>query len=221
MLFRSGIPSRLVNGFTSGDYNEYGDYWTVRMKHAHAWVQVYAGNGVWITEDPTPARLESWFLSGYLQFLFEHLNKVSEYFDALWQSSVLYFSRVDQSLFLASILSWWEQSPFANTIVFLISSSILILVLRLFFRSFDIRYRSRNIWARRLDKWLEKKGIIRAPNQGFIELIKVHHFDQDTSMLLNELGKKIYQLEFQPSADPSILNKELRHLWKDLKKQAG
>ena len=55
LLRLNEIPSRLVNGFTTGDYNEWGDYYTIRYKHAHSWVEVYAGNGVWIIKDPTPS----------------------------------------------------------------------------------------------------------------------------------------------------------------------
>jgi transglutaminase-like putative cysteine protease len=61
LLLRSvGIPSRIVNGFKGGDWNELTETMIVRQKHAHSWVEAYAGMGpqnvpIWITLDPTPA----------------------------------------------------------------------------------------------------------------------------------------------------------------------
>jgi protein-glutamine gamma-glutamyltransferase len=62
LLLRSiGIPSRVVNGFKGGDWNELTETLNVRQKHAHSWVEAYLGKGPnskprWITLDPTPAQ---------------------------------------------------------------------------------------------------------------------------------------------------------------------
>jgi protein-glutamine gamma-glutamyltransferase len=61
LLLRSiGIHSRMVNGFKGGDWNELIETMNVRQKHAHSWVEAYAGMGpqnvpIWITLDPTPS----------------------------------------------------------------------------------------------------------------------------------------------------------------------
>jgi len=61
LLLRSvDIPSRMVNGFKGGDWNELTQTMIVRQKHAHSWVEAYAGLGpqyipIWITLDPTPS----------------------------------------------------------------------------------------------------------------------------------------------------------------------
>ncbi|MBI1346856.1 DUF3488 domain-containing protein [bacterium] len=55
LLLRSvGIPARLVSGFKGGDYNQLRGVWEVKECHAHAWVEAWTGNDVWITLDPTP-----------------------------------------------------------------------------------------------------------------------------------------------------------------------
>lgn len=60
LLLRSiDIPSRMVNGFKGGDWNDITQTMTVREKHAHSWVEAYAGvNGegepIWFVLDPTP-----------------------------------------------------------------------------------------------------------------------------------------------------------------------
>jgi protein-glutamine gamma-glutamyltransferase len=61
LLLRSvDIPSRVVNGFKGGDWNELTETMNVRQKHAHSWVEAYIGLNpdkypIWITLDPTPA----------------------------------------------------------------------------------------------------------------------------------------------------------------------
>ncbi|TKB52516.1 MAG: DUF3488 domain-containing protein [Nitrospira sp.] len=54
MLRTVGIPARLVTGFLATEWNEYGGYFTVRQRDAHAWVEVYFPRSGWITMDPTP-----------------------------------------------------------------------------------------------------------------------------------------------------------------------
>jgi transglutaminase-like putative cysteine protease len=55
MLRTRGIPSRVVNGFLPGEYNDAADAYTVRQSDAHSWVEVYFPEShSWITFDPTP-----------------------------------------------------------------------------------------------------------------------------------------------------------------------
>ena len=54
MLRTVGIPARLVTGFLATEWNEYGGYFTVRQRDAHAWVEVYFPHSGWIIMDPTP-----------------------------------------------------------------------------------------------------------------------------------------------------------------------
>ena len=54
MLRTVGIPARLVTGFLATEWNEYGGYFTVRQRDAHAWVEVYFPDSGWIVMDPTP-----------------------------------------------------------------------------------------------------------------------------------------------------------------------
>jgi len=52
------IPTRNVNGFLGGEWNEYQGYVAVRAGDAHSWDEVFypgvRGDGVWVTVDPTP-----------------------------------------------------------------------------------------------------------------------------------------------------------------------
>jgi hypothetical protein len=55
MLRTLGIPSREVNGFLPGDYNDLGGDYIVRASDAHSWVEAYFPENGWIVFDPTPA----------------------------------------------------------------------------------------------------------------------------------------------------------------------
>lgn len=51
----SGIPTRQVNGFLGGEWNEYQGYVAVRAGDAHSWDEVYFPGTGWVTFDATPA----------------------------------------------------------------------------------------------------------------------------------------------------------------------
>ncbi len=55
MLRMLGIPSRVVNGFRSDEFNDLTGYYVVRAKDAHSWVEAYFPGYGWQTFDPTPA----------------------------------------------------------------------------------------------------------------------------------------------------------------------
>jgi protein-glutamine gamma-glutamyltransferase len=55
MLRSVGIPSRVVTGFRSDEFNDLTGNYVVRAKDAHAWVEVYFPGYGWQTFDPTPA----------------------------------------------------------------------------------------------------------------------------------------------------------------------
>ena len=55
MLRTLGIPSRVVNGFRNGEYNDVSGRYIIRAKDAHSWVEAYIPGYGWVTFDPTPA----------------------------------------------------------------------------------------------------------------------------------------------------------------------
>ena len=54
MLRTLHIPSRIVNGFRSDEFNDVTGNYVVRAKNAHSWVEAYFPGYGWITFDPTP-----------------------------------------------------------------------------------------------------------------------------------------------------------------------
>ena len=55
LLRLAEVPTRNVNGFLGGEWNEYSDYIAVRAGDAHSWVEVYLRGVGWVTFDPTPS----------------------------------------------------------------------------------------------------------------------------------------------------------------------
>lgn len=55
MLRTLHIPSRVVNGFRTGEFNDLTSQYVVRASNAHSWVEVYFPHYGWITFDPTPS----------------------------------------------------------------------------------------------------------------------------------------------------------------------
>ncbi len=55
MLRTLGIPSRVVNGFRSDEFNDLTGNYVVRAKDAHSWVEAYFPGYGWQSFDPTPA----------------------------------------------------------------------------------------------------------------------------------------------------------------------
>jgi protein-glutamine gamma-glutamyltransferase len=54
LLRTVGVPSREVNGFLPGEYNDLAGDYIVRASDAHSWVEVYFPDNGWVTFDPTP-----------------------------------------------------------------------------------------------------------------------------------------------------------------------
>jgi transglutaminase-like putative cysteine protease len=55
LLRLRGVPARLVGGYRVTEKNPIGDYYIVRERNAHAWVEAYLPGKGWTTFDPTPA----------------------------------------------------------------------------------------------------------------------------------------------------------------------
>ena len=92
MLRSLGIPSREVNGFLPGEYNDLAGDYIVRESDAHSWVEAYfPGNG-WVTFDPTPAGPPE--QTG----LFSRLALIVDWFQLNWNEWVISYDFAHQSV---------------------------------------------------------------------------------------------------------------------------
>ena len=91
MLRTVGIPARLVTGFLATEWNEYGGYFTVRQRDAHAWVEVYFPHSGWITMDPTPTISAAVATSRW-----EPLSRLADSVRLQWDRLFVHYSAKDQ-----------------------------------------------------------------------------------------------------------------------------
>lgn len=100
MLRHAGIPSRLVNGFRIGEYNQIGDSWIVRQYHAHSWVEAYLPPYGWMEFDPTPAQQQ------YTRTAFAQLwIDITDAVDLWWWERVVNYDYSKQYNVVASVYS--------------------------------------------------------------------------------------------------------------------
>ena len=101
LLRTHGIASRLVNGFTAGEYNDTAGAYTVRQFNAHSWVEVYfPETRSWITFDPTPpaGRTEP-VRTGFTA----QLQKYGEALELMWFQYVVGYDKQEQRSLATSL----------------------------------------------------------------------------------------------------------------------
>ncbi len=98
MLRQIGIPSRLVNGFRSGEYNSIGDHWIVRQHDAHSWVEAYFPPYGWIEFDPTPT--DPQIAKAAVVRL---ISNLTDAIDLWWWDSVINYDSLRQYRMLAAL----------------------------------------------------------------------------------------------------------------------
>ena len=108
MLRTLRIPSRVVNGFRSDEFNDVTGNYVVRAKDAHSWVEAYFPGSGWVAFDPTP---------GGTSGTPEGWGRMMLYLDAaasFWREWVISYDSSHQSLLGQSAFSEtrtsWEQA---------------------------------------------------------------------------------------------------------------
>jgi len=102
-----GIPSRVAAGFHGGEWNEYGQFYIVRQRNAHAWVEAYIPSvHEWEAFDPTPlaaaapAPDQGWMAG--LDRRLAHLRLV-------WNAYVVNFSTQEQQDIANAVNRWFAR----------------------------------------------------------------------------------------------------------------
>ena len=95
MLRVAGIPSRVVTGFQSGEWNPVSGWLVIRSSDAHSWVEAWMPGRGWTVFDPTPPDPNAGVVTAW--------TRIGYYFDAaetFWQEWILNYN-MDRQLLLA------------------------------------------------------------------------------------------------------------------------
>ena len=172
MLRTLGIPSREVNGFLPGEFNDVGGDYIVRASDAHSWVEAYFPGSGWITFDPTPPAIDSGSglfsrLGMYLDWVQLNWNEWVINYDfshqALLAQNVQRTSRNWSGLFrnwhrkltdhtVGALTRWQKKNPLLG--IFLPAALVLFLIIL----RFD--------WIRSLFRWLNLSVQLRRASSG-------------------------------------------------------
>ncbi|HSS19025.1 MAG TPA: DUF3488 and transglutaminase-like domain-containing protein [Pyrinomonadaceae bacterium] len=103
LLRARSIPSRVVNGFLPGEYNDAAGAYTVRQSDAHSWVEVYfPETQAWVTFDPTPAAGRTEPVSSGLV---SRVGKYAEALELVWFQYVVGYDKQEQRSLATSLSS--------------------------------------------------------------------------------------------------------------------
>ncbi len=101
-----GLPARVVNGYRGGDYNAVGDFYVVKRKHAHSWVEVHIPGRDWIRYDPTPA---SEFDTSVASAWWNELNSYIDFVQFHWATFVVSYDTSLRSTLFESLRAWLSR----------------------------------------------------------------------------------------------------------------
>ena len=101
MLRTLEIPSRIVNGFQMGEYNELNDMYTVRESDAHSWVEAYfPKTESWIEFDPTPsAGINDYSQGGLLA----RLRRYADAMEVFWLDYIVTLDSDEQASIMVDL----------------------------------------------------------------------------------------------------------------------
>lgn len=186
LLRMQGIPARVARGFVPREYNEFGKYYNVRAKDAHAWVEAWFEEKGWVTLDATPPGYGSRFGDA------NSLTAFYEYVSDLWQLEVVSFNQDSQQrLFLFS----WKAIQRGGTIFLKNIRFVLVGILLVFFGFFVRRFHWHSFCLPSGQKKRDTAGI--KASHFYAKLLKILNsqnyskgLEQTPLEFLNELKRK-------------------------------
>ncbi len=114
MLRSLGIPSRIVNGFTTGEFNDLTSQYVVRASDAHSWVEAFFPGHGWIAFDPTPggtaAPRTGWSrMALYIDAMASFWRDWVVNYDASHQQALAVGARIGSRQLFSSGQHWWRR----------------------------------------------------------------------------------------------------------------
>ena len=199
-LRANNIPANIVIGYVGGEWNNFGQYYKLTSKNAHAWVEAKI-NGEWIKIDPTAN------LTASDEGTINLSNMNLDGFEVnLYQTIALYFDYINTSL-TDQILDYgytntnkdsFNSKALLKLILTIAIPGVILLALLLLFKNFSFLFD--NKYQR-----LEEKWRITLISQGYIiheesSLERLNHSlkDQKTKKIakLKEINDRLLDLRY-------------------------
>jgi hypothetical protein len=102
-----GYPARMAVGFVGGDWNGFENYYMIRNRDAHAWVEIFDREEGWIRIDPTPGSGPDGLGNMGEDGLGARIDRsLAAYLDSLrvmWYRRVIQFDQYQQQALVAGI----------------------------------------------------------------------------------------------------------------------
>lgn len=204
MMRAVGIPARVVTGYQGGEWNDNGDFLSVRQYDAHAWTEVWLREKGWVRFDPTsmvaPERIEKNLESAVAtegSFLennmfsmskIKWLNSLRKKLDSTqyaWRRFVLGYDNDTQTEFLKKLFGEVTIQKVALVVGGFFAGIILLWVLILGLGKRNKSEAIEHQLYRRFCDLLEKRGVTRNPSQG------PKQFSQLASLRLPNIANEI------------------------------
>ncbi len=229
MLRAVGVPARVVVGYHGGEFNQVGEYYLVRQRDAHAWLEYWQDDAGWVRVDPTsaidPSRIDDSLLEevGSRGFLFDALPDAAQFqvgvFDymaqwmdnaeSFWQEWVIDFNQSRQwSLMKNFKLDKVPSSLVHLSILILVAVAILLISKRLS-RQPGYKDKVGELYGVLLKK-LARRGLSKQPSEGSQTFIQRAISERpDWRDRLGPILRDYQQLRYHPSnrLEPVILKR--------------
>ncbi len=201
------IPARPVSGYTMGEWNDVGKFYTVRQGHAHTWVEVFFPLSGWVPYDPTPALAERQIESEIEKFFVT----IWETFEGYWFSYIFSFDNRSQILGFKKIFSGltvWSNF-FLDLLVHKEYLLLIVILIMLFGRKIRLVFRKLSKSSNWIPifylEWEARLPVSRKPSETPAEfhqrLFDSGLIDQNGYMTLNQVSHLINEAVFKAESD--------------------
>lgn len=120
MLRSLDIPAHLVSGWREMEYNPLGQYWVIREKSAHDWVEVLdTERNVWVRFDPTPADQLAALQRSGLPLWLQQAYEATQAYVQQWRERLSRMNMVERRQWLQAVLLKGLTHPLTVLLVLL------------------------------------------------------------------------------------------------------